>query len=114
MPETDTKIETTAAGATDRPDTLQNAVDNLAQQLGRTGNSIGMLAARELAVAAKVAGDLRDTTLSEGTLKKARSNELIGTLRKTAHVVVDLGFDTAAVALQTATISVDAFIKAPR
>lgn len=112
----DKSVEGVDVVATDAgsPSNLQDAVTNLLDQLGKSSISIGNIAARELAVAVAVASDVRDNGLNEKVLAESRDISLLSDTRKTAHSIVDLGFDLAGFSVHTLDRSLRMYLTADR
>ena len=113
---TDKKFEGAGAVNTDQeiPSNLQGAVVNLVDQLGKSSNAVGTIAARELAVAIAVANDVRDNALNKEVLAESRNIELLHNIRNTAHNMVDLGFDMAGFSIHLLDRSLRLFVSADR
>ncbi len=114
MPDNKAEAEKMEQGELHGPSNLQDAVSNLLDQVGKSSSSIATVAARELAIAVSVANDIRDTALNEEVLVESRDIDLIRNVRKTAHSVVDLGFDLAALSARTVDRSLRMFLSADR
>lgn len=112
----DKKSEEDDAFKTDQenPSNLQDAIGNLVDQLGKSSNAVGTMAARELDVAISVASDIRDNALNNEVLAESRNIELLQNVRNTAHNVVDLGFDVAGISFHLLNRSLRLFLSADR
>ena len=90
------------------------AAGRLAQQAQELVYDVGSVAEREVAMIATIAEDVRDRVIAAERLKQARDDEVLAGFRKSAHRVIDLGFDVAGTILTAATDALGAFAGARR
>lgn len=107
----------TSTSAAERPTGLEDVVRSVRTLARRTrdlGVDVADVAERELAMATRVAADLRDRVISRETLADARRNPLAKRLRKDAHEIVDLVVDAGAVSVLTAARFFEQLVDEPR
>jgi hypothetical protein len=118
MADLPSKEDLAAAGVTLDPlrglESVTQAARDLAESLRRGTIVAGNLAERELSIVIGLAETIRDQTVSEPLLKRARAVPVVRGLRVSSHRALDLGFDALGVSLTLGSGAVDAFLSAPR
>jgi hypothetical protein len=107
---TDASIER-PPGNCPKYDTLRDSVAHLSSRVRDTAGDAGLFVSDQLAEAVKVAAELRDRTLSEKSLAEARDLPILKSLRRTAHTVLDIGFDLGAVAVHVGFEGADRLLR---
>ena len=88
------------------------------RDLARTASSLAAgtveVAERELAMAVRLAGTLRDQVIAGEAQKEAREHPVAQRFREDVHGIVDVAFDVGTVLALTAIRFVERFVDEPR